>query len=89
MRLDQFDKLQVLIRELIDKTLLLKQANYRLNEENEKLKAKIEQIELQKPGSNLLDLSKLKEENKQLRIKNNQALERLEELIGFVEQNVS
>lgn len=89
MRLDQFDKLQVLIRELKEKVLQLRQANHRLNEENANLRAKMGQLELNDPGSKLIDLSKLKEENKQLKIKNNEALERLEELIGFVEQNVS
>jgi len=89
MRLDQFDKLQVLIRELKEKVLQLRQANHRLNEENEKYRARVEELESQAPGDKLLDLSKIKEENKQLKIKNNEALERLEELIGFVEQNVS
>ena len=46
-------------------------------------------MQSQEPDNNFSDIGKIKEENKQLKIKNNDALERLEELIGFVEQNVS
>lgn len=84
MRLDQFDKLQVLVRELKEYLLQVKQANFRLIKENEKLKEKIEILELQPGASNQVEVNKLKEENKQLKIKNKEARDRLNRLINFV-----
>ena len=45
MRLDQFDKLQVLVRELKEYLLQIKQANYRLINEKEKLKENLRKTE--------------------------------------------
>lgn len=89
MRIDQFDRLQVLVRELREKVLLLRQANYRLNEENEKLVSKLEIYEQHSENDEPFDVLKLKDENKQLKQKNNDAKERLNNLIGFVESNVA
>ncbi len=89
MRIDQFDRLQVLVRELREKVLQLRQANYRLNEENEKLVSKIAIYEQNSEDNEPFDVLKIKDENKQLKQKNNQAMERLEDLIGFVESNVA
>ena len=86
MRLDQFDKLQVLVRELREYLLQIKQANYRLLRENEKLKEELATRGTQ-PGvsvSGREEINELKEENKQLRIKNKEARARLNKLISFV-----
>ena len=84
MRLDQFDKLQVLVRELKEYLLQVKQANFRLINENEKLKERIEIIESQSGNPSQVEINELKEENKQLRIKNKEARARLNKLISFV-----
>ena len=84
MRLDQFDKLQVLVRELKEYLLQIKQANYRLIKENEKLKEQIETKGSQPGISGRDEINELKEENKQLRIKNKEARARLNKLINFV-----
>lgn len=84
MRLDQFDRLQVLVRELKEYLLQVKQANYRLVKENEKLKEKIESIETQTGPADLSEVNKLKEENKELKIKNIEARARINKLITFV-----
>ena len=89
MRIDQFDRLQVLVREIREKVLQLRQANYRLNEENEKLVGKIAIYEQNSENNEPFDVLKIKDENKQLKQKNNQAMKRLEDLIGFVESNVA
>lgn len=89
MRIDQFDKLQVLVRELREKVLQLRQANYRLNEQNEKLLSKLAIYEQNSESNEPFDVLKLKEENKQLKQNNNEAKERLNNLIGFVESNVT
>ena len=51
MRLDQFDKLQILVRELKENLLQLRQTNYRLIQENEELRSKMEQFKSQ--GTNI------------------------------------
>ena len=84
MRLDQFDKLQVLVRELKEYLLQIKQANYRLIKENEKLKEQLTVKETQPGNSSREEINELKEENKQLRIKNKEARARLNKLISFV-----
>jgi len=87
MRLDQFDKLQVLVRELKEYLLQIKQANYRLIKENEKLKEELDRRGAQPVSSSSSireEINELKEENKQLRIKNKEARARLNKLISFV-----
>jgi len=84
MRLDQFDKLQVLVRELREYLLQIKQANYRLLKENEKLKEELATRGTQPGVSGREEINELKEENKQLRIKNKEARARLNKLISFV-----
>ena len=84
MRLDQFDKLQVLVRELKEYLLQIKQANYRLIKENEKLKEELTLRGIQPGISNREEINELKEENKQLKIKNKEARARLNKLISFV-----
>ena len=89
MRIDQFDKLQVLVRELREKLLQLRQANYRLNEENEKLAAKLAVYEEHSEDDVPFDVLQMKNENIQLKQKNKEAKERLQELLGYVESNVA
>jgi len=84
MRLDQFDKLQVLVRELKEYLLQVKQANHRLLKENEKLKEQLANSEVPVSTSGREEINELKEENKQLRIKNKEARARLNKLIKFV-----
>jgi len=84
MRLDQFDKLQVLVRELKEYLLQIKQANFRLIKENEKLKEQIATKGSLPGDSSREEINELKEENKQLRIKNKEARARLNKLISFV-----
>jgi len=85
MRLDQFDKLQVLVRELKEYLLQIKQANFRLLKENEKLKEELANRGSQPGSFSREELNELKEENKQLKIKNKEARARLNKLISYVD----
>lgn len=86
MHLDQFDKLKEVIKVLEDKTRQLKQENYRLYKEN--LELKNNTTENNKTDENyLIEINKLKHENNQLKIKNNEARARLDELIVLVKRN--
>ena len=89
MRIDQFDRLQVLVRELREKVLQLRQANYRLNEENEKLINKLAIYEQHSEHDEPFDVLKIKDENDKLKQKNSEAKQHLNELLGFVESNVA
>jgi FtsZ-binding cell division protein ZapB len=86
MRLDQFDKLQNLVKELEEMTRKLKQENYILNQENQKLK---NQLSITKTNNfDLEEIEQLKAENNILKNKNNVARTRLNQLIGVVEKSV-
>ncbi len=74
MRLDQFDKLQVLVKDLEDMARVYRQKNNRLSEEITELKGK---------------LSILQEENLKLKEKNEEARERLNLMIEQVDQRIS
>ncbi len=87
MKLDQFDKLHGLVKELEEKTRLIKQENYTLNLENKKLKDKILILESKSNGQGLIELEKAKKENESLSIKNKEARARLSQLISRVEGN--
>ncbi len=87
MRLDQFDKLQKLVSRLEERTMYLRQQNFRLIQENSKLRKELEdraeggispQYEQQ--------LKKLVAENRKLKETNSQANAKLSMLIDQVEQ---
>ncbi len=87
MRLDQFDKLQKLVSRLEERTMYLRQQNFRLIQENSRLKQELQdradggispQYEQQ--------LKKLISENRKLKETNNQANAKLSVLIDQVEQ---
>ena len=88
MRLDQFDKLHVLVKELQEKASILKQENSKLNLENKKFKEKILVFESNPHEGEIEELNKLKKENELLKLKNNDARAHLSQLISKVEGNI-
>ncbi|KAA3617472.1 MAG: hypothetical protein D8M58_02110 [Calditrichaeota bacterium] len=89
MKLDQFDKLHDLLKELEEKTRLFKQENYKLKIENKKLQDKISLLELNSNSQGLSKVTEIKKENESLKIKNNEAKARLAHLISQVEGNIA
>ena len=88
MRLDQFDKLHILVKELLEKASILKQENSKLNLENQKLKEKLSVLESNPNQQGFEELNKLKKENELLKLKNNDARTHLSQLINKVEGNI-
>ena len=88
MTLDQFDKLHILVKELEEKTRMLKQGNYTLNLENKKLEDKISILGSNSNGRGTIEINNLKKENESLVIKNEEARTQLSHLITQVERNI-
>jgi len=90
MRLDQFDKLQDLAKELLEKTLCLKQENYRLKAEikNSTLIQHSNPVNQDNDSGYKALYSKLLEEHKKLKTKNIVAQEHLSLLINSVEDKL-
>ncbi len=88
MRLEQLDKLQELLNRLTSSFRETRMTNVRLSRENEKLK---EELKIYKNNENSSiksdDLINLMEENKKLKVKNQEAFRHIEELIKKIQSN--
>jgi len=88
MKLDQFDKLHVLVKELEEKTRILKHENHILKLENKKLNEQISTFKSNPDGQGLIELKNIKNENELLKTKNKEARTHLAQLISRVEGNI-
>ncbi|HED09419.1 MAG TPA: hypothetical protein ENJ10_01900 [Caldithrix abyssi] len=87
MRLEQFDKLQKLVSRLEERTMYLRQQNFRLIQENSRLKQELEErAEGGISPQYEQQLKKLVAENRKLKETNKQANAKLSVLIDQVEQ---
>ena len=84
MNLDQFDKLQNLVKQTVDRVFQLRFENNKLRKENETLKQKLETFSGMVPEDLQAELHKLQQENKVLRDKNERAQQRLTALLEKV-----
>jgi len=84
MKLNQFDRLKRLLTELEDKTLQLKQQNFRLERENISLKSTIAGLERSKNINFQKENLLLKQENEKIRLINTEALKRIDQLVQMI-----
>ncbi|HHM02093.1 MAG TPA: hypothetical protein ENJ15_03705 [Caldithrix abyssi] len=87
MKLDQFDKLQKLVGRLEERTMYLRQQNFRLLQENSRLKKELENLAEGGISPQYEEqLKRLIEENRKLKETNNRANVKLNALIDQVGQ---
>ena len=86
MRPDQFDKLGTLVNRLVDDNRQKRFANIKLQKEVDELTAKIEQFKSLPDNFDSTEVTRILDENKTLKNKNQEIKSRLNKLLNRLEQ---